>query len=316
MQLIRGIDHLNGDHQPSVVSIGNYDGVHRGHQHVIETLLRKSDELNAPAAVVTFEPLAKEFFNPDSVIRLTSVEERAQLLFSLGVERVLCIDFTKEFAAYSPNKFVQDVLLNGLGAKYVCVGDDFRFGKNRSGDFAFLQDAGKQHGFDVTAHDTFTLQGQRVSSGRVRDALFASDFLLAEQLLGRPYSMQGVVEKGQQIGRTINFPTANIVLLDALLAVNGVYAVSVELAQENGGSHSNTARRLQGVANVGTRPTVDGSEKRLEVHLFDFDEDIYGQTMNVLFHEKIRDEQKFTSIDELKQQIGKDAQQAAVYFRT
>ena len=315
MQLIRGIDHLNGDHQPSVVSIGNYDGVHRGHQHVIETLLRKSDELNAPAAVVTFEPLAKEFFNPDSVIRLTSVEERAQLLFSLGVERVLCIDFTKEFAAYSPNKFVQDVLLNGLGAKYVCVGDDFRFGKNRSGDFAFLQDAGKQYGFDVTAHDTFTLQGQRVSSGRVRDALVASDFGLAEQLLGRPYAVQGVVEKGQQIGRTINFPTANIVLPDALLAVNGVYAVSVELAQVNGTSHSSTARRLQGVANVGTRPTVDGSEKRLEVHLFDFDEDIYGQTMNVLFHEKIRDEQKFASVDELKQQIGRDAQQAAAYFR-
>ena len=154
-----------------------------------------------------------------------------------------------------------------------------------------------------------------MSSGRVRDALVASDFGLAEQLLGRPYAMQGVIEKGQQIGRTINFPTANIVLPDTLLAVNGVYAVSVELAQVNGTSHSSTARCLQGVANVGTRPTVDGSEKRLEVHLFDFDEDIYGQTVNVLFHEKIRDEQKFASIDELKQQIGRDAQQAAAYFR-
>lgn len=315
MQLIRGIDQLSENHQPSVVSIGNYDGVHRGHQHVIETLLRKSDELNAPATVVTFEPLAKEFFNPNSVIRITSVEERAELLFALGVERVLCIDFNQGFAATSPNKFVQDVLLDGLGAKYVCVGDDFRFGKNRSGDFAFLQDAGAQHGFDVTAHDTFALQGQRVSSGRVRDALVSSDFVLAEQLLGRAYAMQGVIEKGQQIGRTINFPTANIVLPEVLLAVNGVYAVSVELSLNGESVDAGQPKNLYGVANVGTRPTVDGREKRLEVHLFDFDGDIYGQTMNVTFNKKIRDEQKFSSVDELKQQIIIDAQQAAAYFR-
>jgi len=315
MQLIRGIDQLNADHQPSVVSIGNYDGVHRGHQHVIKTLLEKSKELNAPATVITFEPLAKEFFQPNSVMRLTSVQERAELLFELGVERVLSIDFTKNFAAYSANQFVQDILVNGLGAKYLCVGDDFRFGKNRSGDFSFLQKAGSEHGFDVTAHDTFTIDEQRVSSGRVRDALSSGNFTLAESLLGRSYSIQGVVEQGQQLGRTIGFPTANIVLPDALLAVSGVYAVCAQLYKSDGVTALNGLKEFNGVANVGTRPTVDGQQKRLEVHLFDFGDDIYGQKMRVTFKKKIRDEKKFVSFDELTQQIEKDARQVRLYFQ-
>ena len=310
MQLIRGIDHLSVDHKPSVVSIGNYDGVHRGHQHVIKTLLDKSDELNAPSTVITFEPLAKEFFSPGSVMRLTSLEERAGLLFDLGVERVLCINFTKEFAAYSPMKFVEDVLINGLGAKYLCVGDDFRFGKNRAGDFEFLQEAGVSNGFEVTAHDTFTLDDQRVSSGRVRDAILASDFDLAGQLLGRPYVVTGQVERGQQLGRTIGFPTANVALSNPLLAINGVYAVTVNLL----GTDKIVVSQLTGVANVGVRPTVDGQDKRLEVHLFDFDQEVYGQILQVQFHEKIRDEQKFDSVELLKKQIAKDAEHALSYF--
>ena len=310
MQLIRGIDQLSFDHKPSVVSIGNYDGVHKGHQYVINTLLEKSDELSAPSTVITFEPLAKEFFSPGSVMRLTSLEERAELLFTLGVERVLCINFTKEFAAYSPMKFVEDVLINGLGAKYLCVGDDFRFGKNRAGDFSFLQQVGKQNGFEVTAHDTFTLDDQRVSSGRVRDAILASDFDLAGQLLGRPYTVTGQVERGQQLGRTIGFPTANVALPNPLLAINGVYSVSVYLL----GDGKQILSCLNGIANVGVRPTVDGQDKRLEVHLFDFDQEIYGQILQVQFHQKIRDEQKFDSVELLKKQIAKDAEHAFRYF--
>ena len=310
MQLIRGIDQLSFDHKPSVVSIGNYDGVHKGHQYVINTLLEKSDELSAPSTVITFEPLAKEFFSPGSVMRLTSLEERAELLFTLGVERVLCINFTKEFAAYSPMKFVEDVLINGLGAKYLCVGDDFRFGKNRAGDFSFLQQVGKQNSFEVTAHDTFTMDDQRVSSGRVRDAILASDFDLAGQLLGRPYTVMGQVERGQQLGRTIGFPTANVALPNPLLAINGVYSVSVYLL----GDDKQIISRLNGIANVGVRPTVDGQDKRLEVHLFDFDQEIYGQILQVQFHQKIRDEQKFDSVELLKKQIAKDAERALRYF--
>ena len=305
MQLIRTIEELSNCHRPSVVSIGNYDGVHLGHQHVIKTLLEKSRELSAPSTVITFDPLAKEFFNPQSVIRLTTIEERAELLFELGVDQVLCIEFTADFAANTAQQFVDNVLVNGLGAKYVCVGDDFRFGKGRVGDFAFLQNAGKQQGFEVTAHDTFRLNNERVSSGRVRDALTSDDFGLAEQLLGRPYCINGVVSKGQQLGRTIDFPTANIVLPDIKLPVHGVYAVSTQ-TQKFG--------KLNGVANVGTRPTVDGAEQRLEVHLFDFDEELYGEFLQVQFHHKIRDERKFESLESLKKQIIKDAKAAFDFF--
>lgn len=306
MQLIRGIQNLLPEHRPSVVSIGNYDGVHRGHQHVIGTLLQQSKALNAPSTVITFEPLAKEFFQPGSVALLTSVEQRAEQLFALGVDRVLCIEFTAEFAAYSPGRFVQEILLDGLGVRYLCVGDDFRFGKDRAGDFEFLEKFGQQHQFSVSAHDTFALGGSRVSSGRVREALRNADFALVEMLLGKPYTISGLVSRGQQLGRTLDFPTANIVLQPTQTAVNGVYAVRVTGAGDG---------VVEGVANIGTRPTVDGSENRLEVHLFDFSADLYDQRLSVEVLHKIRDEQKFSSIDALKAQIAADADAARQYFR-
>nr|WHW29616.1 putative bifunctional riboflavin kinase/FMN adenylyltransferase [uncultured bacterium] len=305
MQFIRGIENLSSAHRPTVVSIGNYDGVHLGHQHVIKTLLDHSRQLHAPSTVITFDPLAKEFFAPDSAVRLTSVEQRAQQLFALGVDRVLCIEFNTEFAANSPLEFVEEILVNLLGVRYLCVGDDFRFGKDREGDFEFLKVCGARHGFVVEAHDTFMLGGERVSSGRVRQALQAGDFGLAEQLLGRPYSLSGMVSCGQQLGRTLNYPTANIVLDAERFAVSGVYAVRVSGARE---------KIAEGVANVGTRPTVDGNENRLEVHLFDFDADIYGTELEVQFCRKIRDEHKFGSIESLKQQIIADADAARAYF--
>lgn len=301
MELIRGIQNLTDEHRPSVVSIGNYDGVHLGHQHVIKTLLEKSAKLAAASTIVTFEPLAKEFFMPDSVVRLSSVEQRAEQLFALGVDRVLCIDFDAEFAAYSPQKFVQSVLVEGLGVRYLSVGDDFRFGKDRVGDFEFLSSYAEQHDFTVTAHQTFSLQGERVSSGRVREALAAGDFKLAQKLLGRPYSISGLVSLGRQLGRTLGFPTANIVLDAGRYAVNGVYAVQVRTAAEE---------HLSGVANIGTRPTVDGSEYRLEVHIFDYDGDLYGQQIDTRFIQKIRDEVKFDSLALLREQINQDAQHA------
>lgn len=301
MTLIRGIEKLQKHHGPCVASIGNYDGVHLGHQHVIKTLLQHSQRLGVKSTVISFEPLAKEFFRPNSVQRLTSIEERAELLFSLGVDQVLCVDFNAQFAAYSPQGFVKDVLLDGLGIKHLCVGDDFRFGKDRAGDFALLAALGQRHGFAVTAHETFELQGSRVSSGRVRVALGEGDFVLADRLLGRPYVIQGQVSKGQQLGRTIDFPTANIVLPEMLMPLNGVFAVKCEL--EDGSE-------VAGVANIGSRPTVDGKENRLEVHLFDFDADIYGQTLSVSFVKKIRNEKKFDSFDDLKVQIQKDARLA------
>lgn len=306
MQFINGIHNLKEIHRPSVVSIGNYDGVHLGHQSLIQTLLEKSSELRAPSTIITFEPLPKEFFRPGSVALLSSVEQRTERLLSLGVDRVLCIDFNHEFAAYSPAKFVNDILLDGLGVQYLCVGDDFRFGKDRVGDFELLTTMGKQHNFSVTARETYTLEGTRVSSGRVREALSNGDFALAEKLLGRPYTIAGTVSKGQQLGRTLNFPTANIVLDSAQTAVQGVYAVKVA---------GIAGRVVDGVANVGTRPTVDGKENRLEVHLFDFDADIYGLGIQVSFHSKLRSEQKFDSLEALKAQIQSDSDSAREYFR-
>jgi riboflavin kinase/FMN adenylyltransferase len=302
MALIHGIENLASNHRPSVVSIGNYDGVHLGHQHVIQTLLRESQRLDAAATIITFEPLAKEFFDPGSVVRLTSIEERAQLLFDLGVDNVLCVDFNEGFVEYSPQDFVTDVLANGLGARYVCVGDDFRFGKDRAGDFSFLHKVGAEHGFAVEAHDTFEIDGERVSSGRVRQALVKADFELAARLLGRPYTIRGIVSRGEQRGRTINYPTANIILPDWLLPVSGVYAVIAQIGDQE----------CAGIANVGRRPTVNGKENRLEVHLFDFDDDIYDRELLVRFVGKVREEQKFASFERLREQIHDDVSNAKV----
>ncbi|MDB4511828.1 bifunctional riboflavin kinase/FAD synthetase [Arenicella sp.] len=305
--LIKGLSNLTDKHRPSVVSIGNYDGVHLGHQYLVESLLAKSTELQVPSTIITFEPLAKEFFSPESALRLTSLQQRANLLMELGVDQVLCIDFTQELADYSPSSFVKEILIDGLGVQHLCVGDDFRFGRNRAGDFEFLLEVGKQQGFCVAAHDTFELNQERVSSGRVRQALVDNDFDLAAQLLGRPYAITGNISRGQQLGRTINFPTANLELGNYNLAVNGVFAVTCLLNHQ----HAWT----QGVANIGKRPTVDGKRNRLEVHLFDFDQDIYGQDLQVILHKKIRDEQKFDSVDDLKCQIQRDVQSAKEYFK-
>ena len=306
MKLVRGIDKLDSHQGPSAVSIGNFDGVHLGHQHVIETLLTRSEQLNATPSVVTFEPLAKEFFMPGTVARLSSLDDRADMLFKLGVETVLCIEFNAQFAAYSPTGFVEKVLVDALAACYLSVGDDFRFGKDRVGDFNLLQSMGAQYNFEVQAHNTFELDSERVSSGRVRDALQQNNFDLAASLLGRPYSIGGVVRQGQQLGRTLDYPTANIVLQDCLWAVNGVYAVRVQRAD---------GALFEAVANVGKRPTVSGKENRLEVHLFDFDEDLYGEKLDVAFYHKIRDEHKLESLDALKIQIARDAGQARAFFR-
>ncbi|MBT8113943.1 MAG: bifunctional riboflavin kinase/FAD synthetase [Arenicella sp.] len=306
MKLIHGIDRITGDQKPSAVSIGNFDGVHLGHQHVIKTLMRRSEQLNATPTVITFEPLAKEFFMPGSVARLSSLDDRAEMLFKLGVETVLCINFDARFAGYSPAGFVEEVLVDALATCYLSVGDDFRFGKDRAGDFSLLQTLGDKFQFEVHAHNTFEYDGERVSSGRVREALQQNNFGLAENLLGRPYSIDGLVSQGQQLGRTLDYPTANIVLQDCVWAVGGVHAVRV--IRSDGTQH-------EAVANIGTRPTVQGTENRLEVHLFDFDDELYGEKLQVQFLNKIRAEKKFESLDELKMQIAKDAGQAQAFFR-
>lgn len=298
MHLIRGLSQLTSEHRPCVATIGNFDGVHTGHETVVNTLIHAAQESNLPATVITFSPLAREFFAPHAALRLQPLQQRVDRLFELGVDQILVIEFDKDFAAYSPTEFVNQVLIEGLGIKYLSVGDDFRFGHERAGDFNLLTEIGRSNGFEVVAHPTFMLDHERVSSGRIREAIKVGNFDLAAQLLGRPYEIRGNISQGQQLGRTIGFPTANIVLDAHSFAVQGVYAVQVTLPDD---------REIAGVANVGWRPTVEGQENRLEVHLFDFSESLYGDDVSVRFVAPIREEQKFDSFEALKQQIQLDS---------
>jgi len=294
MEIIRGLNNLRARHRGCVATIGNFDGVHLGHQAVLRQLAERGAEFSLPAVVITFEPQPREYFGRGEMPpRLTRFREKVQVLRRFSVERVVCLRFNRALANMPAAEFIQRLLVEGLAVRYVVVGDDFRFGKGRQGNFAMLREAGIREGFHVAAMHTFDVDGMRVSSTRVRDALAA-----AEKLLGRPYRMCGRVVRGDARGRTIGFPTANIHLHRKSSPVSGVYAVEVFGLQKE---------PLSGVANVGIRPTVGGTESRLEVHLLDFDEDIYGRSVCVDFLHKLRPEHRFESLEELVAQIRKDA---------
>ena len=306
MELIRGFHNLKPAHRGCVATIGNFDGVHLGHQTVLGQLAEKAAELGVPSVVISFEPYPMEFFAPQKApARLTRLREKVRALSRYSVDRMLCLQFDKQFAAQPAREFIDKVLIDALDVRYLVVGDDFRFGHERKGDFALLEEVGKQQGFDVVHLHTFSIDGERVSSTRVRQALEAGDMAVAERLLGRPYRMCGRVAHGDKRGRTIGFPTANIHLHRNNTPVKGVFAV--ELFGVKG-------EPVAGVANVGTRPTVDGTRSLLEVHLFDFDDEIYGEYVHVEFVHKLRDEVKFDSFEALKAQIDRDAEQARDYF--
>ena len=262
--------------------------------------------LRLPVTVITFEPQPREYFTPERVPpRLTRLREKVEALRRFGVDRVLCLRFGDFLANLLPEEFIRIILLEGLEVKYLVVGDDFRFGRDRAGNFTLLERAGAAHGFSVVNMHTFNIDGERVSSTRVREVLAAGDLASAESLLGRPYRMSGRVAHGDKRGRTIGFPTANIFLHRSATPVQGVFVV--ELFGVEG-------EPVRGVANVGNRPTVDGTRSLLEVHLFDFDRDIYGRHVQVDFLHKIRAERRFESIDALRRQIEDDATKARAWF--
>ncbi len=306
MQLIRGLHNLRAGHRGCVATIGNFDGVHRGHRAVLEQLEAHAERLQLPATVITFEPTPQEFFAPERApARLCRLREKLVAFKRLGVKQVLCLKFGKQLAEQEPELFIQQVLVEALGIRYLVVGDDFQFGKLRRGDFSMLEAAGNRQGFPVEATLTFIDEGERVSSTRIREALEQGELDTAERLLGRPYSIHGRVALGDQRGRTIGFPTANIRLHRQKTPLSGVFAVSVAGIED----HS-----LPAVANLGTRPTVGGTEAVLEVHLFDFNRDIYGAHVEVSFVSKLREEKKFESIEVLKKQIQLDAMAARDWF--
>lgn len=307
MQLVRGLHNLKPALRGCVATIGNFDGVHRGHQAILQRLRERAAELQLPSCVVIFEPQPHEFFAPDNApVRLSRLRDKLELLAAAGVDRVLCLAFNRRLRELSAADFVRTVLVDGLGVQHLEVGDDFRFGCDRAGDFPFLEQAGQQFGFSVEDAITIELDGERVSSTRVRNAAQVADFALVEQLLGRPFSISGRVLHGQKLGRQLGTPTANVQLKRRRAPLNGVYLVSVEL----------DGRVQPGVANIGMRPTVAGDGRaHLEVHLLDFAGDLYGRRLTVVFHQKLRDEQRFASLEALKAAIDADIASARAYWQ-
>ncbi|MCX2983213.1 bifunctional riboflavin kinase/FAD synthetase [Halieaceae bacterium IMCC14734] len=312
MELIRGLHNLRPHHRGCVATIGAFDGVHHGHRAVLGHLLEKAQELQLPAVVVLFEPLPREYFAPTRApARLMSFREKFVALKELGIDRVLRIRFDQKLQTMSAQDFISEIFVKGLGVRYIVVGDDLRFGHDREGDYWMMKAQGEQFGYETMHTSTLGFSGTRVSSTRIREALEKSDFALAEELLGRPYAITGKVVYGEQVGRSFGAPTANMELHRLRPPLAGVYAVEVR------GALAGAADKLvAGVANVGTRPTVNDSIRaNLEVHLLDFDADLYGRTIQVIFRHKLRDEHKFESLDLLKQQIHKDLAQGREFFK-
>ncbi len=307
MELVRGLYNLRPEHRGCAATIGSFDGVHLGHQAVLAQLVEQGKRQQLPATLITFEPQPREYFTPAAApARLTRFREKLEVMQHCGIDRVVCLRFDEQLASLSPEAFIERILLEGLDVKYLVVGDDFRYGNARSGNYEMLQQAGQQHGFPVVNMHTFNVGTVRVSSTRIREALQQGDLTAAAALLGRPYSMCGRVAHGDKRGRTIGFPTANIFLHRTAVPVDGVFAVEM---------HGIDGAPLCGVANVGNRPTVAGGRSLLEVHLFDFNREIYGRHVQVSFLKKLRPERKFDSFEKLKEQIQRDAAQAREFFR-
>jgi len=307
MKVIRGLHNIRSSHRGCVATIGNFDGVHLGHRCVFERLLARGHELGRPATVITFEPQPLEVLAPElAPARLTRLREKLDAIAACGVEQVVLLGFGPKLAALEPRTFVRDLLVDGLAAALLLVGDDFRFGRGRAGDIALLHRIGAEFGFVVEDLDTVMHERERISSTRIREALANGDLERARRLLGRPYRICGRVVHGDHRGRALGFPTANIGLHRRVSPLNGVYAVTVDGVAN---------RPWPGVANIGVRPTLGGERRYLlEVHLFDFAGDIYGQHAEVEPRLKLRDEQRFESLDALKEQIARDAAAARAYL--
>lgn len=305
MLIFRGVPHRA--RQPVALTIGNFDGVHLGHQAMLARLEQAAKARGIWACVMTFEPHPREFFAPDQApTRLTNLREKLELLAALGVDRVHIFRFDFDFAKVTAEEFIDRILHQGLQARWLLVGDDFRFGARRAGDFALLRDAGLRYGFEVEAMPSYTVQDLRVSSTTIRNALAAGDLALAGKLLGRPYSISGRVVGGDKLGKKIGFPTANIQLKHNRPPVSGIFAVR---------AYGIAAAAIEGVASLGVRPTVrQHGRPTLEVHLFDFHREIYGCHVRVDFLRKLRDEAKYPDLESLARQIALDVENAKAFF--
>ena len=285
-----------------VATIGVFDGVHLGHQRILDRVHVESDRLSLPSLVFSFEPTPQEVMTPQQApARLMRLREKFLVLQSSTIDYLYCPPFDRTLQALAPEEFIEQLLVRTLGVRHLVVGDDFRFGQGRAGTFAHLEEGGRRHGFGVEQVGSVTVGGLRVSSTAIRNALATGDLATARQLLGRTYRMVGRVSRGQQLGRQLGFPTANIRLQRLASPVSGIFAVRV---------HGVEAAPRDAVASIGTRPTVAGVEPLLEVHVFDFDGDLYGRQLSVDFVARLRDETRFDDLESLRRQMELDAAEA------
>ncbi len=306
-RLIRGLYNITVKDQGSVLTIGNFDGVHRGHAKLLLKTRELAKKWHTSSMLMTFEPHPTEFFSSfKPVPRLTSWREKFTLLKGFGIDRILMVPFNTEFANLTAEAFIQQILCETLHVKAVVIGDDFQFGQGRKGTVTLLQELGARLGFYVEPVSAVTTANhQRISSTRIRQALAEANLPLAAELLGWRYQIAGRVVHGDKLGRTMGFPTANIQLHRQVAPLQGVYSVRM---------HGLGDHALPGVANLGTRPTIGGTKARLEVHLFDFNDTIYGRHVSVEFCQKIRDEERFSDVALLIAKMEEDAQYARDYF--
>jgi len=304
MELIRGLHNLKK--QPGcVLTIGNFDGVHLGHQELLIKLVSKSKKMGLPSLVISFSVTPETFFGRPKA-RLSSFRDKHLFLKSLGVDKHLLVRFNKSFSEISAASFINQILVQKIGIKHCFIGDDFRFGKDRLGDFSMLKNASDENNFTIEKINSVLLDGRRVSSSGVRGLLSEGDFISAEKFLGRPFSISGKVAHGEKLGRTIGFPTANISIHRKLSPVLGVYSVLIKLK----------SKTYNGVCNVGKRPTLGGIKTLLEVFIFDFNKEIYGEYVTIIFKQKCREEEKFESFEALKKQIKKDVEKSRLFFQS
>lgn len=292
--------------KPSVVTIGNFDGIHIGHQKLIGEIANYATVNDLKSVVISMQPLASQYFaGKDKVAILTPFKCKYKLIRALNIDAFCVLNFNQALSEFSPEDFIQKILLKGLRAKHIIVGDDFKFGKNRAGNFEYLKSYCQNEGVSVNNIETVSQNNERVSSSTIRKELSLSHFEKVKSYLGRSYSIAGKVSKGQQLGRTLDFPTINIKLGNRVLIIKGIFCVKVVFT--NGEVHL-------GAASIGTRPTVNGTTNILEVHILDFNKQVYGQNVEVFFYHKIRNEVKFDGLDELKRHIKDDVIKTRLYF--
>ncbi len=307
MELIRGLGDLKPRHRGCAASIGNYDGVHLGHQHVLKQLVGHARERALQATVVVFEPTPQEYFAAaEPPARLMSFCEKWAALSECGVDRIVCLRFDRTLAEMPAEVFIERVLIHDLGIRHLVVGDDFRFGRDRAGDFAKLKTAGEAYGFEVQAARTLSVAGERVSSSRIREHLAAGELETAAALLGVPFSVSGRVIYGDQLGHTLGYPTANIPLKRKVSPVHGIFVAAV---------HGIGGVSRYGAAYVGSRPAVNGQREMLEVFVFDFSGELYGQRLQVELLHQLRSDARFENMEALKAQMARDVGAARAWLK-